>query len=428
MYQRTNNSGQSRGQFNRQSNSGSNNRSDFRRGNRQFSRGGGRRPKYQAPDTSDLILSFIDKTNRELAKSDRQQPAMAEQQPVEIVKPFSDYQLHPSLQANIDHLGFTTPTPIQTGSLELILNRQNVLGLANTGTGKTGAFLIPLVHQLLSQQAEQVLVIAPTRELAVQIFTVFRDLTHNTNLRAVACIGGGNINRQIQQLRRSHQVIIGTPGRILDLMERRQLSVRNVSAVVLDEVDRMLDMGFVHDIKKILSQTPADKQSLYFSATINPRVSELINQFSGAVTTVSVQQADAKKSVLHEIVRYRAEDLKFETLHDLLSSEVVVKSVIFGRTKHGVRKLAEQLQRRGFQAESIHGNKTQGQRQRALDSFRSSHSTILVATDVAARGIDVDDVSHVINYDLPQSLDDYIHRTGRTGRAGKTGIAYTFLK
>lgn len=383
-------------------------------------RGGQRRSSFQPKDNSQAIASFIQQSQH---KTTPNLPAESV-----VSRVFADYALDPQLQANLRQLGFDQPTPIQEASIDSILAGNDLLGIANTGTGKTGAFLIPAVHRLLQDRSQCLLVVAPTRELAIQIESVFRDLSRSTGLRSVNCIGGSNIRSQIQQLSRTHHAIIGTPGRMLDLIQRGHLSLDTCHTVVLDEVDRMLDMGFVHDIKKILSRTPSQKQSLYFSATMNPRVSDLIAEFSRQVQKVSVQQAGATDTVEQVVVRYDDENNKFRTLQELLNSQDVSKTVVFGRTKHGVKKLAYRLQDHGFRAESIHGNKSQNQRRKALADFRDSHVTVLVATDVAARGIDVDDVSHVINYDLPETVDDYIHRVGRTGRAGKKGVAYTLMQ
>lgn len=379
-----------------------------------------RRKKYSGNGDGKSIQAFI-------AKTRHQDPQPQQSQTVKI-KPFVEFDLHPKLQANILELGFSDPTPIQQAAIEPILSGKDIVGIAQTGTGKTGAFLIPVIDKLLQNPDQKAIMIAPTRELAIQIKTVFAELTKDTQLRIVTCIGGSNIRRQMDRLQKKHQVVVGTPGRILDLIERKKIFLNTVSTVILDEVDRMLDMGFIHDIKEILSNTPANKQSLYFSATINNRVSRLISEFSKDVQQVMVDPTHSLAAIDHQIIKYQTEEKKLDTLLRLLEASEVTKSIIFGKTKHGVKKLMFKLRDSGFKAESIHGNKTQHQRQKALDAFRDSQVTVLVATDVAARGIDVDDVSHVINYDLPQTVDEYIHRTGRTGRAGKKGTAYTFFR
>jgi len=392
-----------------------------RRNRRRRSRGHkNRQPRSSKNKHS--ILKFIEEASSQKATPQQ------EQQQAQSGVTFADFNLHPKLFANLSQLGFTQPTPIQEASIQPILEKKDILGVAHTGTGKTGAFLIPLVHKLFEDDSQKIIIIAPTRELAIQIFSVFNDLTKNSHLRAVSCIGGKNLKRQSAQLRKEHHAVIGTPGRLLDLLNRKKLSLREQKTLVLDEVDRMLDMGFVHDIKKIMKHISGNRQNLYFSATMNNRVSQLISEFSNNVEHISVKQQKHVTSVNHKLVRYQSENAKFDTLHDILRSDEVTKSVIFGRTKHGVKRLMYRLKDHGYKVDSIHGNRTQKQRQRSLASFKDSQVTVLVATDVAARGIDVDDISHVINYDLPQTVDDYIHRSGRTSGAGKTGTAYTFVK
>lgn len=346
---------------------------------------------------------------------------------VDVVRTFGDFDLEPMLKQNIAKLGFDKPTPIQDQIIDHVMDGRNALGIANTGTGKTGAFLIPSINKMIKDNKNKMLIIAPTRELALQIDAAFRDLTRGLRLFSVQVIGGTNIRNQLQQLTRQYNAVIGTPGRIIDLVDRGAIDLSQFNVVVLDEVDRMLDMGFVNDIRDILAQTPMDRQSLYFSATITPRVSKLINDFSRDVVQVSVRTNETTDSVTQEIIRFEHHEKKMEILHDILVKEEVNKVLIFGKTKHGVKKLMFELRDRGFKTESIHGNKTQAQRQRALKDFKDNRVTILVATDVAARGLDIDDVSHVINYEIPDTFDDYIHRIGRTGRGGKQGIAYTFV-
>jgi len=319
-------------------------------------------------------------------------------------------------------------TPIQEKVFDHIVGGRDVVGIANTGTGKTGAFLIPLINKLSQNPNQKLLVLAPTRELAVQIEATFRDLTQGMRIFSALCIGGTNLGRQMKALTRNPQVVIGTPGRVKDMAQRGCLNLSRFNLVVLDEVDRMLDMGFVHDIGQILNLTAKPRQSLYFSATLPTKVTQLIRNFSREVIHVSVKVNETLSLVDQNVIRFHDQNKKLDTLQDILAGKGVSKVLIFGRTKHGVKKLAFALRDRGFRTDSIHGNKSQSQRQRALGDFRSNRVTILVATDVAARGLDIDDVSHVINYEIPESYDDYVHRIGRTGRMGKKGVAYTFVE
>src|SRR3989344_4753083 len=287
---------------------------------------------------------------------------------------FATFKIHEKLKQNILNKGYVLPTPIQDKAIPHILLGKDMVGVANTGTGKTAAFLIPFINKILHSSTEQILIVAPTRELATQINDEFIGFARGLGLFSVVCIGGANIHQQISNLRRKHHLIIGTPGRLKDLIERRALSLAKVSNVVLDEADRMLDMGFINDMKYLLAKVAPERQTLLFSATIS-----------------------------HEIEG-------------------------IGRTKHGVEKLSRTLAERGFKAVSIHGDKTHGNRARALKQFKDNQVQILVATDVAARGLDIPDVTHVINYDIPGTYEDYVHRIGRTGRANKKGFALTFVE
>ncbi len=346
----------------------------------------------------------------------------------EAGRSFAELELHHQLAVNLESLGFRELTPIQDQTFEQIMAGNDVLGIANTGTGKTGAFLIPAVQMLVANEANKMLIVAPTRELAIQINKQFMALTHNLGLYSIQTIGGTNISRQMQNLKRKHELLVGTPGRIVDLVKRGCLDLTEFNLTVLDEVDRMLDMGFVRDIKFILSKTNQRRQSLYFSATTTDRVIRLIKELSAKVISISVKTAVVTQTVEHDIIRYKQTGRKMDMLHDILIEAEVHKTLIFGRTKRGVNRLMRDLRERGFKVDAIHGNKSQAARQRALQAFRDDRVSILVATDVAARGLDIEDVSHVINYDAPESFDDYIHRTGRTGRAGKRGKAYTFVQ
>lgn len=339
---------------------------------------------------------------------------------------FSDFQVSDSLKRNIVEKGYLTPTPIQDRAIPHALLGSDVVGIANTGTGKTAAFLIPLIDKVLRNRKEKVLIMVPTRELANQIEEEYWGFAAHMRIGAVTCVGGANISRQIMTLRRHPNFVIGTPGRLKDLMERRALDLSSFATVVLDEADRMLDMGFIDDMKFILSHMPKERHTLFFSATMSRDIEKLIGDFLSNPVCISVKTGDTAKSVDQDIVRTGGKN-KIDVLHDLLTQPEFSKVIVFGRTKHGVEKLSKVLVDRGFKAESIHGNKTQGKRERALGAFKKNQVQVLVATDVAARGIDVNDVSHVINYDLPTTYDDYVHRIGRTGRAGKGGKALTFI-
>jgi ATP-dependent RNA helicase RhlE len=340
---------------------------------------------------------------------------------------FADFSLNKILKENILAKGYKTPTAIQDKTIPMALQGRDVIGIANTGTGKTAAFLIPLIHKVTLYKHNRVLIITPTRELAQQIQQEHREFSHRLNQYSTLCIGGANISPQIAQLRRNPQFVIGTPGRLKDLIERRCLDLSSFQSVVVDEADRMLDMGFVEDIKALLSNLPTDRQTLFFSATMSPQVQYLTQNFLDNPVTISVKTQETAENVDQDIIRVEEHDDKLEVLHDLLIQKGFSKVLIFGQTKHGVERLSDTLEKRGFSSVSIHGNKTQSARERALNTFKQDEAQIMVATDVAARGLDIPDVSHVINYDIPNTFDDYIHRIGRTGRADKKGYALTFV-
>lgn len=339
---------------------------------------------------------------------------------------FSDFTLHPKLVATVHNIGITTPSPIQDQVIPLIRNGQDVIGLAETGTGKTAAFLLPLIQKTLEEKQQQTIILTPTRELALQVEAEFRKLAGDFRLFSTTCVGGTSITPQIRALKRTNQFIIGTPGRILDLINRGNLKTNRITNVVLDEADRMLDMGFIHDMRKILSTVTADRQTLFFSATMTPEAKRLVNDFMRSPVSVSVKKKDVTDSIAQDVVQYEQVH-KFDTLLALLGKAELQRVIIFGAMKHSVEKLAKELSRSGIKAESIHGNKSHGQRQRSLSAFKSGNARVLVATDVAARGIHVDNVSHVINYDLPNTFEDYVHRIGRTGRGSNRGAALTFV-
>ncbi len=358
----------------------------------------------------------------------RQAVEAAAEAPFTPVHAFGDFGFLPQLTATLARRGFTAPTPIQDGVIPLVLQGHDVIGLANTGTGKTAAFLLPLLHRLKTkQQAGTALVITPTRELAVQIEQEFRMFSEGLGLRAVLCVGGMSLHNQIAKLRQSPQVVIGTPGRLKDLRDRGALRFDTVGFFVLDEVDRMLDMGFVRDIEAIMAQLPAGRQSVCLSATITPAIEQLLARLLKQPKTVSVRRGDTSQAIEQGIVEYGSDQEKFDLLLGLLAKPEFGKVLVFGQTKYGVQKLANHLGTYGLKVEAIHGNKSQSQRQRALTAFKGGRVSALIATDVAARGLDIPDVSHVINFDEPMTYDEYVHRIGRTGRAGKRGFALTFV-
>jgi superfamily II DNA/RNA helicase len=340
---------------------------------------------------------------------------------------FTEFGLDKKLAFTITSNGMTTPTPIQDQVIPVILEGKDVIGLAQTGTGKTAAFLIPLIHKTLKEYGRQTLILAPTRELAIQIDEELKKLSTGFKLFSTICVGGTSIRAQIQGLRRKNHFIIGTPGRVLDLIERGNIRPQNIRTVILDEADRMLDMGFIHDMRKILEDIPSDHETLFFSATMSKEIERLVNDFLHDPVTISVKKKDVTNSIVQDVVRFGHHN-KFETLTALLSKDEFKRVLIFGAMKHSVEKLAKELTHEGIRAESIHGNKSHGQRQMSLKKFKSGNARVLVATDVAARGIHVDGVTHVINYDLPNTFEDYVHRIGRTGRGSHKGIALTFVQ
>lgn len=340
---------------------------------------------------------------------------------------FEDFALVHELKDNITAKGYKIPTPIQDGAIDHIFKGRDVIGIANTGTGKTAAFLIPLINKVYLNKSNKVLIIAPTRELALQIQEELRDFSKSLGIKTVLCIGGMSLWRQKNELKQNINFVIGTPGRIRDLINDRSLVLSSFNHVVLDEADRMVDIGFINDIKYFISLLSVNRQSLFFSATIPPKVKEILNSFVKNPITVSVQKQATAENIEQRVIK-AAKHEKIDKLHDLLALKEFEKVLIFGRTKWGMQKLTDELLRRGIRAGVIHGNKSQGQRQKALENFKTNQVSVLLATDVASRGLDIPDVSHVINFDMPASFDDYIHRIGRTGRADKKGIALTFIE
>lgn len=349
-------------------------------------------------------------------------------QEVVITHNFADFGLHASLLTNLNKKGFEKPTSIQDSALEPALAGRDVIGLADTGTGKTLVFVLPILNKIISNRNETAIIIAPTRELAVQIRDEIRILSEGLGIYGALLIGGADIRRQMEDLRRRPQIVIGTPGRLKDLHNRGCLTLSNTHTVVLDEVDRMLDMGFVKDITLLLGLIGKPRQTLLFSATIDEKIESIARNFMTNPVKISVKTGATSCNVEQNVIKASGRTAKINLLCELLSKKDEFKKVlIFGRTKYGVEDIFRDLFHAGFNVGSIHGNKRQNQRENTLRQFKTDQIKILIATDVAARGIDIKDITHVINFDQPATYEDYVHRIGRTGRAGNPGIALTFI-
>ncbi|GAB1155720.1 DEAD/DEAH box helicase [Paenibacillus illinoisensis] len=341
---------------------------------------------------------------------------------------FVDFNLEPLVLQAITELGFEEATPIQSKSIPIALEGKDLIGQAQTGTGKTAAFGIPLISKISkSDEKIRALIMAPTRELAIQVAEEIEKLTRFKGLRSLPIYGGQDIVRQIRALKRKPQIIIGTPGRLLDHINRKTIKLEDVQTVVLDEADEMLDMGFMEDIQSILKQVPADRQTMLFSATMPPNIQKLAQQFLNNPEHVSVIPKQVSAPLIDQAYIEVPERQKFEALSRLLDMESPELAIVFGRTKRRVDELAEALQKRGYSADGLHGDLSQNQRDTVMRKFRDGSIDVLVATDVAARGLDVSGVTHVVNFDLPQDPESYVHRIGRTGRAGKEGAAWSFV-
>jgi len=341
---------------------------------------------------------------------------------------FEPFKFHPSITAGIKALGYTTPTPIQEQAIPPVLAGRDVMGLAQTGTGKTAAFVLPILQHLLQGPRGRVraLIIAPTRELAEQIHVSIVALGRDTKIRSVTIYGGVGVNPQIQKLRAGVEIVVACPGRLLDHLNQKTIDLSHVEVLVLDEADRMFDMGFLPDIRRIIKQVPAKRQTLLFSATMPDDIRKLVRDVQHDPVTVQVGHSAPANTVSHAL--YPVEQhLKTALLMELLKHTDTESILIFTRTKHRAKRIGQQLEKAGYKAASLQGNLSQNKRQAALDGFRDGSYQILVATDIAARGIDVSSISHVINYDIPDTTDAYTHRIGRTGRAAKTGDAFTFV-
>jgi len=343
------------------------------------------------------------------------------------VNSFADFNFDAKLLSNLIAKGYTKPTLIQDQVIPNIINKRDVLGIANTGTGKTAAFALPLIDRIVNNPSTRVIILAPTRELAQQIKQEIRSFTFGLRVYEALAIGGAYLREQIADIRRGPNFIIGTPGRIKDLGNRRVIDFRSMDVLVLDEVDRMLDMGFIDDIKFIVDQIPKERQTLFFSATVDKKIEVLINSFMNNPVKISVKSQDTSTHVEQNIVRVPRSS-KEQKLGELVSLPDFKKVLVFGSTRQIVEKLSISLADKGIRVGGLHGGKQQFQRQRIVKSFKENQINVLVATDVAARGLDIADITHVINYDQPNNYDDYIHRIGRTGRGNSKGYALTFVE
>ena len=340
---------------------------------------------------------------------------------------FSRLNVHGHIKRVIREKGYTDPTPIQDQAIEPLLAGKDVIGIANTGTGKTAAFLIPLVHKLMRDNSRKVMILAPTRELAEQINRELKDFIMRTRLYSTLLVGGVPIRFNLRDLKRRMHFAVGTPGRILDLIDRRALDMSEFQHVVLDEMDQMLDMGFVDDIQEICSYMPDDKHSLFFSATINDEIKEIADEMLRDPVYISVLRGKTTDNVEQNIIETAPGQEKERRLIELLKTAKVEKALLFDKTKAGVDHLEYVLQKAGINAMAIHGDKEMRERRAALRAFRENNISVLIATNVAARGLDIKGVTHVLNYDVPENYDDYIHRIGRAGRADNVGYALTFV-
>lgn len=365
-----------------------------------------------------VVHSFI-------RKASIKQPTVGE--PAATMKA-CDLTVSRQLIENITGRGYINLMPIQEKTIPSILAGHDVIGIANTGMGKTAAFLIPIIENIIKNPNYHALIITPTRELALQIQGEFRQFTRGIRAYSTFCIGQSSMRNQIYELRRNPHLVVGTPGRLKDLIERRILKLNLFQMIVLDEADRMLDMGFLPDIKHIISYLPQKRQSLFFSATVSGEINRLIQSFVVNPITISVKTNETVANVRQEVVSVRQGQSKIDVLHNLLRDEKFKKVLVFGRTKRGVERLSFDLYQKGLKTASIHGDKPQMKRQQAIRMFKEDVVRILVATDVAARGLDISNITHVINYDPPDSYEDYIHRIGRTARANKEGVALTLIE
>lgn len=356
------------------------------------------------------------------------QPEQAiEEEKYEVTRSFNDFGIHKPLSALLHKKEYTEPTEIQDRSFDSISAGKDFLGIAQTGTGKTAAFLIPLINKMIREHFKT-LIIVPTRELAEQINAEFRSLSHGLNLFSTCLIGGTNVNRDVDRLRKKNDFIIGTPGRLIDMQQRRALKLHEFQVLVLDEFDRLLDMGFSKDINTLVAGMTNKSQTLLFSATLEKDQKQLIDELLDEPEVVKVHSGgNTTANVEQKFITVGTNQEKFDILNQMLLKSSFDKVLVFAETKRTVSRLCKSLKRNNILADEIHGDKTQNYRQQALRRFKEGKVQVLVATDVAARGLDITNVTHVINYQIPQTVDSYIHRIGRTGRAGKKGKAFTFV-
>jgi len=341
---------------------------------------------------------------------------------------FNQFNLDSRLHTGIKHAGYNTPTPIQAQAIPAALKGQDLIGTAQTGTGKTAAFVLPILHKLINGPRKQTraLIVTPTRELAEQINQTIRIMSAGTHLRSVSVYGGVGANPQIQALRKGVEIIVACPGRLLDLFSQGHARLNRIEVLVLDEADRMFDMGFLPDVRRIIKAVPNQRQTMLFSATFPREVEQLANQSLKQPHRIAVGISRPAHTVSHALYPI-SQHLKRKLLLTLLKQTDTESVLIFTRTKHRARRLQRQIKNAGYKATSLHSDRTQGQRQKALNGFKNGQFQIMVATDIAARGLDVENISHVINFDMPDTADAYIHRIGRTGRAKRTGDAFTFV-
>ena len=345
---------------------------------------------------------------------------------------FKDLNIISPILRAIEEVGYEKPTKIQENSSPVVLKGRDILGCAQTGTGKTASFAIPILQNIIEDKKQnndreiRGLIVAPTRELAIQIGESFNIYSKYLDIKHTVIFGGVNQSSQVRKIKAGVDILVATPGRLIDLVNQKHIDLKNVKYFVLDEADRMLDMGMIHDVKKIISRIPKERQNLLFSATMPKEVTKLVNSFLKNPVNVEVQPVSSTVEMISQRVYFVAKQNKKSLLIHLLKDEKIKSAIVFSRTKHGANKIVKDLEKAGIQSAAIHGNKSQNQRQLALNNFKEGIIRVLVATDIAARGIDIEELSHVINFDLPDVAETYVHRIGRTGRAGASGIAITF--
>lgn len=345
---------------------------------------------------------------------------------------FEQLGIAPAMCRILENLGYNTPTPIQQQAIPILAQGRDVLACAQTGTGKTAAFSLPILQKLEAQprprnQSPRVLILTPTRELALQIADNMTAYSQDMPIRNVVIFGGVSQVKQVQQLQRKPEILIATPGRLLDLIGQKIITLQHIDTLVLDEADRMLDMGFIHDIKRIVPLCPTDRQTVLFSATMPNDIRQLANNLMQNPAKVQVDPVSSTAETVQQAIFHVEKGQKPALLEHLMDQEQMARVLVFTRTKHGANKLVQHLDKRGISSAAIHGNKSQNAREKALADFKNSTIKVLVATDIAARGIDIDELPHVLNYDLPEVPETYVHRIGRTGRAGNSGRAFTFI-